>query len=192
MTAIQAVVESIALLDLVHCYAGFIIDNTVKISSPSSQYFNSNNCNNHSAQKHSANGSPSERSSQFGDKNGDGEMRGYVRPRMLRRGSLLIKHGRHPLMELLRRKQDANHNGSKHSGSDTNSAFHDVNTNSFQPNDIYLTESQSFQLLIGPNSSGKSTFLLQVASIVILAHAGCFVPAELAHIPLLERLVQIH
>ncbi|KAI9300090.1 muts domain V-domain-containing protein [Cunninghamella echinulata] len=57
---------------------------------------------------------------------------------------------------------------------------------SFTQNDCQLTNNQRIWLLTGPNMGGKSTFLRQNAIIVIMAHMGCFVPAERATIGLTD------
>ena len=46
----------------------------------------------------------------------------------------------------------------------------------------------SFHTIAGPNMAGKSTYLSQVALIVIMAHAGCFVPAKFAAMQVHRRL----
>ena len=57
------------------------------------------------------------------------------------------------------------------------------------PNSIYLNNSTDRLLIItGPNMGGKSTVLRQTAIICILAQTGCFVPAERARLPLLDRI----
>lgn len=58
----------------------------------------------------------------------------------------------------------------------------------FVPNTCDLSRGQSLWLMTGPNMAGKSTFLRQNALMVILSHIGCFVPARLAHIGLVDRL----
>ncbi len=59
----------------------------------------------------------------------------------------------------------------------------------FVPNSIYLNNSTDRLLIItGPNMGGKSTILRQTAIICILAQTGCFVPAERARLPLLDRI----
>jgi DNA mismatch repair protein MutS len=57
----------------------------------------------------------------------------------------------------------------------------------FIPNDANLSENEIW-LVTGPNMAGKSTFLRQNALITILAHMGYFVPAEKAHIGLVDRI----
>jgi DNA mismatch repair protein MSH4 len=51
------------------------------------------------------------------------------------------------------------------------------------PNDTYATNAKNFTVISGINGSGKSTYLKQVAIIVLLAHCGSYVPAEQASIP---------
>jgi len=89
----------------------------------------------------------------------------YVRPE-LNDGTIIdIRQGRHPVVE---RTLDAG---------------------SFVPNDIYLSN-DDIQLIVltGPNMSGKSTYLRQVALIVLLAQIGSFVPAQSAQIGIVDRI----
>lgn len=59
----------------------------------------------------------------------------------------------------------------------------------FVPNDLHLDlERKQFALITGPNMSGKSTFLRQVALVVVLAQMGSFVPAERARIGLVDSI----
>ncbi len=91
--------------------------------------------------------------------------RGYVRPRLHRGRHLRIRDGRHPVVER------------------TSAA------GSFVPNDAELDDGrEQIVILTGPNMAGKSTYLRQVALIVLLAHAGSFVPAAEAEIPLTDRI----
>lgn len=88
----------------------------------------------------------------------------YVKPVMHDGDELEIIQGRHPVIEV----------------------FHDE---PFVPNTIYLNNSTDRLLIItGPNMGGKSTVLRQTAIICILAQMGCFVPAERARLPLLDRI----
>jgi DNA mismatch repair protein MutS len=59
---------------------------------------------------------------------------------------------------------------------------------SFTPNDCNLNQGENIWLLTGPNMSGKSTFLRQNAIITICAQIGCFVPAEFAHIGVVDAI----
>jgi DNA mismatch repair protein MutS len=90
--------------------------------------------------------------------------RRYVRPVLHDGDELEIVQGRHPVIE----------------------AFIDE---PFVPNSVYLNNSTDRLLIItGPNMGGKSTILRQTAIICILAQTGCFVPAERARLPLLDRI----
>jgi len=89
---------------------------------------------------------------------------GYTRPRLTRDNRITIKGGRHPVVE--RTLPDG-----------------------FVPNDTQLSgEDSQLIILTGPNMSGKSTYLRQVALIVLMAQAGCFVPAEEATIGIVDRI----
>ena len=60
---------------------------------------------------------------------------------------------------------------------------------SFVPNDTRLSScGEQIALLTGPNMAGKSTYIRQVALIALLAHLGCWVPAQAAHIGLVDRI----
>jgi DNA mismatch repair protein MutS len=60
---------------------------------------------------------------------------------------------------------------------------------SYVPNDMILdTENQQIIILTGPNMSGKSALLRQTALIVLMAQTGCFVPAESAHIGMVDKI----
>ncbi|HEX3187715.1 MAG TPA: DNA mismatch repair protein MutS [Pyrinomonadaceae bacterium] len=90
--------------------------------------------------------------------------RRYVRPELHDGDVLEIIQGRHPVIEV----------------------FIDE---PFVPNSIHLNNSTDRLLIItGPNMGGKSTVLRQTAIICILAQTGCFVPAERARLPLLDRI----
>ncbi|KAJ6578861.1 muts domain V-domain-containing protein [Mycena vulgaris] len=93
-------------------------------------------------------------------------MHNYVRPEFT--GTLAIKSGRHPILETIK------------------------SAGTLVPNDVYCDDSSSFQIVQGPNMSGKSTYLRQVGLLTVLAMCGCFVPAEYAsfriHDALLSRL----
>ncbi|HEX8750948.1 MAG TPA: DNA mismatch repair protein MutS [Nitrospira sp.] len=89
----------------------------------------------------------------------------YIRPTIDESGSLNIHEGRHPVVEQL--------------SSDL----------TFVPNDTVLDEEYNrLVILTGPNMAGKSTYLRQVALIVLLAQIGSFVPATEAHIGLVDRI----
>ncbi len=64
-----------------------------------------------------------------------------------------------------------------------------VKSGYFIPNDTYLdTRDNRTMVLTGPNMAGKSTYMRQVALIVLLAHIGCFVPAKSALVPLVDKI----
>jgi len=89
----------------------------------------------------------------------------YVKPLVDESGVILIREGRHPVVEQL--------------SSDL----------TFVPNDTALDcEGNRLVILTGPNMAGKSTYLRQVALIVLLAQIGSFVPATEAHIGLVDRI----
>jgi DNA mismatch repair protein MutS len=89
----------------------------------------------------------------------------YVRPTIDESGVLRILEGRHPVVE--------------HLSADV----------TFVPNDTFLDEDKNrLIILTGPNMAGKSTYLRQVALIVLLAQVGSFVPAGEAHIGLVDRI----
>lgn len=91
----------------------------------------------------------------------------YVRPVIDDSLAFDIKGGRHPVVEQVLRKNSGNE---------------------FVPNDCDLGKQQRLWLLTGPNMAGKSTFLRQNALIVLLAQTGAYVPADTAHIGLVDRL----
>ncbi|GJQ15453.1 hypothetical protein GpartN1_g7244.t1 [Galdieria partita] len=86
-----------------------------------------------------------------------------VLPKISTNGPIAIKNGRHPLLE----NQIKN----------------------YVPHDTFLSAASSFYLISGSNMSGKTTFMKAVASICVLAHAGCFVPADFASICLINRII---
>jgi len=59
---------------------------------------------------------------------------------------------------------------------------------SFIPNDTHLDSTERVAVITGPNMSGKSTYMRQVALIVVLAQAGSFVPASEARLQLVDRI----
>jgi len=91
--------------------------------------------------------------------------RRYVRPVMLDSGKALgITDGRHPVVEAISKER-------------------------FVPNDALLDNGEnSCAIITGPNMAGKSTYMRQVALIVLMAHIGSFVPAKAAEIPLIDRI----
>lgn len=89
----------------------------------------------------------------------------YVRPEMEAQGKCLdIVEGRHPVVEKVLGHQE------------------------YIPNSIRMNEQEMIQLITGPNMSGKSTYMRQLALTVIMAQMGCFVPAQTATIPVFDRI----
>jgi DNA mismatch repair protein MutS len=90
--------------------------------------------------------------------------RGYVRPSLDRGDAIVIRDGRHPIIEAERPGEP------------------------FVPNDCTLDREQQILLITGPNMAGKSTYLRQVALIVLMAQMGSFVPAAEARIGIIDRI----
>ncbi len=90
---------------------------------------------------------------------------GWIKPEVNSDEAIDIKGSRHPVVE---RK---------------------LNSGEFVPNDINLDSSENQILIItGPNMAGKSTYLRQVAILVILAQSGCFIPASSAKIGVVDKI----
>ncbi len=91
--------------------------------------------------------------------------RAYCKPDIVGAGgALVVKDGRHPVVEALSKER-------------------------FVPNDIDLDGKETRTMVItGPNMAGKSTYMRQIALIVLMAHIGCFVPARTAQIPVIDRI----
>jgi DNA mismatch repair protein MutS len=91
--------------------------------------------------------------------------RRYARPMVTRERSLAIEDGRHPVVEVMAGREG------------------------FVANDCRLDpDDQQIVILTGPNMAGKSTYLRQVALIVLLAQMGSFVPAARAEIGVVDRV----
>jgi DNA mismatch repair protein MSH4 len=115
LSVITALVEGVALLDVLHCFAAMVA----------------------------------------------GSGRTFVRPTFSRDGPIAVQNGRHPML--------------------------DART-ACVPNNAFLSSAASLVLVAGPNAAGKSTYLRQVALLALLAHAGCYVPAEFATFRVLDRI----
>ncbi|MFZ3073486.1 MAG: DNA mismatch repair protein MutS [Thermodesulfobacteriota bacterium] len=95
---------------------------------------------------------------------GISEEMGYVKPDMTDSDAFIVEEGRHPVIE-------------------KNLSFE------FVPNDTRLdTSTNQLIVITGPNMAGKSTYVRQVALIAIMAHAGCFVPAKMAVIGVMDKI----
>lgn len=86
----------------------------------------------------------------------------FERPLICEEPILDIKQGRHPVIEAA--------------------------DGQFVPNDVFFDRNQQIILLTGPNMAGKSTYLRQVALLVIMAQMGSFIPAQEAKIGLVDRI----
>ena len=88
----------------------------------------------------------------------------YVRPAINEEGRYNISGGRHPVVE------------------------DSIGRERFVPNDTSLDQEHRVMIITGPNMAGKSTYMRQVALIVLMAHMGSFVPADAADIALTDRI----
>ncbi len=86
-----------------------------------------------------------------------------VRPEILDERRVEIKDGRHPVVERVSKKE-------------------------YVPNDCFMDEDTHTILITGPNMSGKSTYMRQLAIIIIMAQMGSFVPAKSAKLPLFDKI----
>lgn len=89
----------------------------------------------------------------------------YVKPIISDDGIIEIEKARHPVVEKL------------------------INKLNYVPNDVYLNNfEEQLHIITGPNMAGKSTFMRQVALIVIMAQMGSFVPADYAKISICDKI----
>ncbi|MCL5885407.1 MAG: DNA mismatch repair protein MutS [Deltaproteobacteria bacterium] len=89
----------------------------------------------------------------------------YSRPRVHDGRDIVIENGRHPVVEQI------------------------LGRHAYVPNDCRLSpDAIQMAIITGPNMAGKSTYIRQVALIVLLAHAGSFVPADKADIGVVDRI----
>lgn len=89
----------------------------------------------------------------------------YVKPELNKEGIINIKNGRHPVLEQL------------------------LPEGSFIPNDLRIGEEENrIHILTGPNMAGKSTYMRQMATLVLMAQCGSFIPAEKAEIGIADRV----
>ena len=91
------------------------------------------------------------------------ETNNYVRPEITNDRCINIIDGRHPVVEK-------------------------VNKNEYVPNDIIMDKNTDVLLITGPNMAGKSTYMRQLAIIVIMAQIGCFVPCKSCKIPIFDKI----
>ena len=91
------------------------------------------------------------------------EENSYVRPKFTNERDIIIKDGRHPVVEK-------------------------VIKDNYISNDIIMRDGTDILLITGPNMAGKSTYMRQLAITVIMAQIGCFVPAKECTIPLFDKI----
>ena len=87
----------------------------------------------------------------------------FVRPNLNDDGIIDIKEGRHPVVEIVSKEE-------------------------YVPNDCTMAEGINTLLITGPNMSGKSTYMRQLAIIVIMAQIGSFVPAKSANLTIVDKI----
>ena len=92
------------------------------------------------------------------------EQRQYVKPVFSSERKIVLKDGRHPVVEKVMDAQE------------------------YVPNDCYMDNEREVLLITGPNMSGKSTYMRQVALTAIMAQIGCFVPASEAVMPIFDQV----
>ena len=92
------------------------------------------------------------------------EKRNYVKPTFHNGKALEIKNGRHPVVEKM------------------------MDHSLYVPNSCTLTEKSNMLLITGPNMSGKSTYMRQIALIVVMAQIGCYVPCDKAKLPVTDQI----
>ncbi|MBM7701950.1 DNA mismatch repair protein MutS [Metabacillus iocasae] len=92
------------------------------------------------------------------------EERHYTKPVFSPSGDIRIENGRHPVVEKV------------------------MNAQEYVPNDCFMSEDSQVLLITGPNMSGKSTYMRQVALTAILGQVGCFVPADQAVLPIFDQV----
>lgn len=88
----------------------------------------------------------------------------YVRPEVVQEDILEIRGGRHPIVESV------------------------IPKGSYVKNDVFFDENNRMMVLTGPNMSGKSTYMKQIALIIVLAQVGSFVPADFAKIGVVDKI----
>ncbi len=93
------------------------------------------------------------------------EERGYVRPQIVDSGELVVRDGRHPVVEAV------------------------LEGDAYVANDVELDpRGRQILLITGPNMAGKSTYMRQIALIAVMAQIGCFVPAREARLSLIDQI----
>jgi len=89
---------------------------------------------------------------------------GYIKPKFNQNNSISISESRHPVVE------------------------QNPNNPHFVPNDVDLNNESEFVILTGPNMAGKSTYMRQIALLILMAQIGSFIPAKDANLSLVDKL----
>ncbi len=87
----------------------------------------------------------------------------YVRPELHNGSEMFIENGRHPVIEKLQSEP-------------------------YVPNDLRFDDDKRIMIITGPNMSGKSSFMRQIALIQLVSQTGSFVPASYAKLPVVDRI----
>ena len=88
----------------------------------------------------------------------------FKKPTFNQSRTILVKAGRHPVVDTVLKK------------------------NKYVANDIIMDHKVDILLITGPNMGGKSTYMRQLALIIVLAQMGCFVPAESANLMVFDQI----
>lgn len=88
----------------------------------------------------------------------------FIRPQLNHHHELMIKNGRHPVVEKFMGHQE------------------------YVPNDVKMGNDTDILLITGPNMSGKSTYMRQLALSAVMAQIGCFIPADQADMPIFDQI----
>lgn len=88
----------------------------------------------------------------------------FVRPKLNTGHKLVVRDGRHPVVEKFMGHQE------------------------YVPNDVLMDDQTDILLITGPNMSGKSTYMRQLALTAVMAQMGCFVPAKSAELPIFDQI----
>ncbi|WP_035343856.1 DNA mismatch repair protein MutS [Halalkalibacter hemicellulosilyticus] len=88
----------------------------------------------------------------------------YVKPQFSNKNEIAIQSGRHPVVETVIKKGE------------------------YVQNDLLMEKGREMLLITGPNMAGKSTYMRQLALIVVMAQIGCYVPADVAELPIFDQI----
>lgn len=88
----------------------------------------------------------------------------YIKPEITKDGPIVIKQGRDPILENL------------------------ISNEFYISNDTFISDSSNFQIITGPNLSGKTTYLKQVAHLIIMTQIGCYIPVKYGSIRIMNRI----